>query len=193
MSEPVAPAPAPCWLRVQHDTVYDYDSPVELAHHLACLSPRNTAHQQVRDWTLSIDPPPDGWSGAAFDGSQVGGCALSHDSWGNARLAFSHARVHERLVVGSRFEVGLNAPPPIEPARSPAWETVAEALRYQAGAVRTEAVEFTLASHFAPRDAALAAFARQAFTPGRPLAEAALALMRQIHAQFRYAPASTDV
>ena len=38
------------WLRVRHETHYDYDTPVELAHHLACLSPRSTPHQQVRDW-----------------------------------------------------------------------------------------------------------------------------------------------
>jgi hypothetical protein len=49
------------WLRVQHDTVYDYDAAVELAHHVAYLAPRATEVQQVRGWTLSIDPLPDEW------------------------------------------------------------------------------------------------------------------------------------
>lgn len=189
----VVPAPAPRWLRVRHDTIYDYDAPVELAHHLACLSPRATARQQLRGWTLTVEPAPDGWAAPRFDGDAAQRVSLSRDPWGNARLVFGHALVHERLEVCSRFEVGLLPPPPLLPALSPAWEAVAESLRYQAGAVRSEAVEFTLASHFAPRDAALAAFGRQAFRPGLPLAAGALALMQLIHAQFKYAPASTDV
>jgi len=189
--------PALRWLRVRHDTIYDYDSPVELAHHLACLSPRATAHQQVRGWALTVDPAPDGWAEIAFhadaDADGSGPARLSVDPWGNARLVFSHALVHERLEVCSSFEVGLTPPPTLDLSQSPAWEEVAESLRYHAGAVRTEAVEFTLASHFAPHDAALAAFGRQAFEPGVPLAAGALALMSLIHEQFKYAPASTDV
>ncbi|WP_349740951.1 transglutaminase family protein [Roseateles cavernae] len=176
------------WLRVQHDTVYDYDSPVELAHHLACLSPRSTAQQQVRGWRLTVEPAPDGWPAA-----EVPPELFSTDPWGNARLVFSHAQVHERLAVSSGFEVGLSAPPLIDPLASPAWEAVAESLRYHAGAVRSEAVEFTLASEFVPRDAALAAFGRQAFRPGRPLAEGALALMQLIYRQFAYKPLATHV
>lgn len=176
------------WLRVRHDTVYAYDAPVELAHHLACLSPRHTPWQEVRDWRLRIDPAPDGWAGP-----QALPDALSQDPWGNQRLVFSHAQVHESLTVSSVFEAGLRAAPPPDPAVSPAWEQVAAALRYRAGAAQPEAVEFTLASHFAPHDAALAAFAARAFTPGRPLAAGALALMQQIHAEFRYAPLATQV
>lgn len=178
----------PRWLRVRHDTIYDYDSPVELAHHLACLSPRATDHQQVRHWALSVDPAPEGWDSPAF-----GGAPLSFDPWGNARLVFSHAFVHEQLVVSSRFEVGLVPPPAFDALVSPAWEEVAESLRYHAGAVLTEPVEFTLASYFSPHDPALAAFGRLAFTPGRPLVEGALALMTLIYRQFKYAPLATDV
>lgn len=131
----------------------------------------------------------------AAAGGQTGTPAsqLSMDPFGNDRLVFSHSRVHERLSVRCSFEVGLSAPPLPDPLDSPAWEEVAQSLRYHAGAVRTEAVEYTLASHFAPRDAALAAFAREAFTPERPLAEAALALMSLIHERFDYKPLSTHV
>ena len=38
------------WLRVLHETRYYYGAPVELAHHVAHLSPRDTPSQQVRDW-----------------------------------------------------------------------------------------------------------------------------------------------
>lgn len=193
-------APAPVehplrWLRVQHETVYDYDAPVELAHHLAYLRPRDTESQLVRDWSLAIDPAPDEWTLLATrpESRQAPASQLSPDPWGNERLVFSHSRVHERLSVKSVFEAGLSAPPEIDPDASPAWEEVAESLRYHAGAVRSEAVEFTLASHYAPRAPELAAFAAQAFTPGRPLAQAAVALMELVHDEFDYVPQSTHV
>jgi len=117
----------------------------------------------------------------------------SQDSWGNWRHSFSHTRVHERLEVSSTFEVGVSRGPALDPAKSPPWEMVAEDLVYRAGAARSEPIEFTLPSRFAPRDAALAHFARQAFTRGRPLLEAAIALSSLIFRDFKYAPASTSV
>jgi transglutaminase-like putative cysteine protease len=185
---PTAKAEALRWLHVQHDTIYDYDTPVELAHHVACLAPRETPWQTLRDWRLSITPEPDGWASALAEAGH-----FSQDAWGNARLVFSHTRVHEQLAVRSSFEVGLATPPAIDPQGSPPWEEVADALRYHAGEVRSEAVEFSLSSPLAPRAAALAAFGRRAFTPGRPLADGALALMALIHKEFRYQPASTNV
>ena len=79
-SPPPVP-PKPNWLRVRHDTIYDYDTPVELAHHLACLSPRNTANQQVRNWTLLIDPVPDAWAPlkGGVGGHESPQCRLSLD------------------------------------------------------------------------------------------------------------------
>ena len=186
-SPPPAP-PEPNWLRVRHDTIYNYDTPVELAHHLACLSPRDTANQQVRNWTLLIDPVPDAWAPlkGGVGGHESPQNRLSLDPWGNGRLVFSHARVHETLRVSSVFEAGLTAAPAPDCAASPPWEQVAESLRYRSGEARTEAVEFTLASPFAPHDTFLAA-------PGRTLAAGALALMSQVHKDFKYETTSTHV
>lgn len=176
------------WLSVQHDTDYRYTLPVESALHAACLVPRETAWQVVRDWRLAIDPVPDGWAGTA-DASQ----RMRLDAWGNAHLVFGHARVHQRLQVSSRFTVGLRARLAPDPSLGPAWEAVAARLRAVGRLALNEANEFALASPFAAPDAGLEAFARRAFTPGRVLADAGLALMRQIHAEFRYLPASTTV
>ncbi len=191
------PGPGPVrWLQVLHDTTYDYDAPVELAHHVAFLGPRATPTQAVRDWTLTISPSPDEWMdlGPAQGGGQtIPQRQLSLDAWGNSRVAFSHSRVHEQLVVRSRFQAGVQLAPVVEPDRSPAWEAVAQSLTYRAGGMRTDAVEFRLPSRFAPKSAELAAFGRQAFTPGRPLASGALALMALIHSRFEYKPAATSV
>jgi transglutaminase-like putative cysteine protease len=187
--------PVPRWLQVLHDTTYDYDAPVELAHHVAFLGPRATPNQQVRDWTLAITPSPDEWMdlGPAQGAQPIPQRQLSLDAWGNSRVAFSHSRVHEQLAVRSQFQVGVHQVPAIDPQRSPAWEAVAQSLTYSAGGGRTDAVEFRLPSRFVPRTAELAAFGREAFTPGRPLAASALALMGLIHARFEYKPSATSV
>ncbi len=181
------------WLRVIHETHYDYDSPVELAHHLACLSPRETVDQDVRGWKLSITPTPDGWLVGEDGSDALVQERLSLDPWGNGRMVFSHALVHKQLIVSSVFEAGICAAPAPSIDVSPPWEQVAESLRYRAGVVATEAVEFTLASSFVPHEASLAAFGRRAFTPGTPVAAGALALMSLIHKEFKYETASTSV
>jgi transglutaminase-like putative cysteine protease len=197
-SPPASPAEGPpaCRLQVCHETRYDYDSPVELAHHLAYLRPRDTPTQQVLDWSLAIDPLPD--VSGSQDPPQHGQDGLRHsrDGWGNWRSSFSHSVVHANLVVVSRCTVDLLAPPRLEPRASPRWEEVAARLRYRPGVIDDEeraAVEFSLGSFYAPRDAALRALAEPHFPPGRPLLDGAVALMHAIHDGFAYRPLSTSV
>lgn len=198
------------WLRVRHDTVYDYDAPVELAHHLAWLRPRETAQQRIHGWSLEISPRPDATARLPADAVPLPaadaaapsepdwadgllGVHQSQDVWGNWRAGFSHARVHDRLEVRSSFVAELSAPPALQPAISPPWEGVAEQLRYHPGRPHDAAVEFALPSYFAPRDAALARFAREVFRPGTPLLVGALRLMQRVHRDFAYRPAATSV
>lgn len=181
-------------LSVHHVTEYTYDASVEWAHHAACLAPQDTPWQRVSGWRLTIDPLPDGWGveGLELDAAMLAR-HLRRDPWGNRHLTFGHARVHERLVVDSRFEVALTDRPAADPTRGPAWEAVAAGLRYRAGRALQEADEFALASAYAAPDDTLAAYARRAFTPGRTLAAGGLSLMHQIHGELRYLPQSTTV
>lgn len=181
MSESAQAAPVR-WLLVVHDTTYDYGAPVELAHHLAHLTPRDSDRQQVRDVALQVSPPPD--NGAIWQ---------SEDPFGNRRSVFTHSQVHDRLHVRATFLAGLLPAPTLAPSRSPAWEAVAAQLRYRAGTPCEPAVEFMLASSYAGHEPALAAFARQDFIPGRPFLDAAIALMHRIYAEFEYRPATTSV
>lgn len=171
-------------LRVRHETRYDYDQPVEVAHHTAHLRPRDTAWQQVQGWQLTIEPAPEGGPEAVQE---------SLDPFGNWRHGFSHAQVHAQLRVVSAFEVLMQPRTSYDEAASPPWERVAQELRYHAGATLPEACEFLAGTAFAPQARALADYAAPAFTPGRPLLAAALALMHQVHDNFEYRPASTDV
>ncbi len=178
---PSVPVAVPRHLSVNHETRYDYDRPVEVAHHSAWLRPRDTELQQVQRWALHIDPEPE-------DAVQQ-----SRDAFGNWRHGFSHARVHETLTVTSSFLVRLLVPPRLDSAHSPPWSEAAQALRYRAGVSQPDAVEFMLPSHFAPADARLAAYARDLFAPGRPLLQAAEALMGRIHDRMVFNPRATDV
>ncbi|MFP5461189.1 MAG: transglutaminase domain-containing protein [Gammaproteobacteria bacterium] len=186
---------APRTLRVEHETRYEYDAEVELARHLAHLRPRDTPWQRVRRWRLDIDPPPDPHPGAPGtpDNAHPPGVSLSQDVWGNWRSVFSHSKVHDQLSVRSVFVVELRPRPALVPADSPAWETVARSLCYRAGTTCETATEFALPSAYAPRDPALAEYGRASFTPGRPLLEAAVDLMRRVHRDFEYAPDATSV
>ena len=171
-------------LRVQHLTCYEYDAPVELAHHLAHLRPRETAAQTVSGWRLTVAPEPDE-SSEELD--------ASIDVFGNWRHCFSHARVHDRLEVLSTFEAALNTPSADKDQPSPPWEQVAARLRYRAGSMMPEASEFALGSPHAPRSALFVRFAGDLFAPNRPLLDAADALMRRVHDGFEYRTQSTDV
>jgi transglutaminase-like putative cysteine protease len=168
-------------LSVCHETRYNYDTPVEVAHHSAWLRPRDTEVQQVQRWALQIDPEPD----VAVQESR--------DVFGNWRHGFSHSRVHDSLTVTSRFQVLLAPPPQLDSQLSPPWEEAALALRYHAGVTQPDAVEFVLPSHFAPHHPRLAEVALDLFQPGRPLLDGAQALMSRIHQRMAYRPNTTDV
>jgi transglutaminase-like putative cysteine protease len=165
-------------LEVSHETRYDYTVAVSPALHLAHLQPLADAAQALDAFRLEVTPEPD------RTGSET-------DVWGNPRhLLAPHrtltVRATSRVRIAPRFEA-------LEPAAGPAWETVAERLRYVARAPFEPAVEFALPSPFVPRLEALRAYAAASFPPGRPVAEGALNLMHRVHADFRYDGDATQV
>jgi len=166
---------------VTHDTRYDYGAPVSLAHHLAHLRPLSDAHQQLLAFELRTEPGP----GAVRD---------RVDALGNAEHHFSLAAPHRHLAVRATSRVRV-APrfTALRPAASPAWGEVAEGLRYVGGGPFDPALEFALPSPFVPRLPALRGYAAASFTPGRPLAVAAIELMHRVHADFRYQSESTHI
>lgn len=168
-------------LHIEHLTRYDYSAPVSLAHHLAHLQPLSDAHQQLLAFDLAVDPAP----GALNAGT---------DALGNAEHHFSLAQPHRRLSVCATSVVQVQPRyAGLVPAASPAWDELAERLRYVARKTFEPAGEFALPSPYVPRLAPLRAYAAESFTPGRPLAEAAIELMQRVHADFEYRSRSTDI
>ena len=168
-------------LEVRHATRYDYTAPVTLAHHLAHLRPLQDAHQRLQAHTLEISPPP-------------GDLREGRDAHGNACTWFSLDQSHASLevVATSRLEVGARFDS-LRAAASPAWDALAQGLRYVSRSPFDPAVEFVLPSPYVPRLPGLRDWAAPSLAPGRPLAEAALALMYRLHHEFHYDSGSTQV
>ena len=165
-------------LSIEHETHYRYSAAVDLAQHLAYLCPLADERQQVERHEVQIDPRPLHHSSA-------------DDVFGNRRMVFTVNVPHRALSVRASSRVRVT--PRAVTAPSLAWEAVRERLRYCAGAAFEPAAEFTAPSPYVPRLAALRELALPSFTPGRPLAEAAIDLMGRIHAGFEYDSASTEV
>ena len=168
-------------LEIVHETRYDYSAPVSLAHHLAHLQPLQDEHQQLLAFELHVDPDPD----AQRDSLDALGNAQHHFSLAQPHTSL-HVRATSRVRVASRFQQ-------LEPEASPPWGEVAARLRYVACAPVEPALEYAVPSPYVPRLAALREYGTPSFTPGRPLADAALDLMHRIHTDFRYQSQSTDI
>jgi transglutaminase-like putative cysteine protease len=168
----------PLELEVLHETVYRYASPVELAHHLAFLRPRDEAPQQrLLAFDLAIEPRP------AHLRSEL-------DAFGNTRCLFSLIAAHEALRVRAASRVRVA---PTAVGGAPAWEAARERWRYVSGRPLDAAAPFVFASPLVPRHEALRAYAEPSFPPGRALDAAALDLMQRLHDDFEYEPESTEV
>ena len=173
--------PAMRELDILHETGYGYASAVSLAHHQAHLQPLHDEHQQLLRCQLDIEPAP------AQRRDSV-------DAMGNTQCHFSLAQPHTRLQVRAASRVRVTPRfDALDADRSPAWDEVARSLRYVARAPLQPAVEYALPSPYVPRLPALRQYAAPLFPAGRPLAQAALALMHRVHADFRYDSRSTDI
>ncbi len=170
-------------LRVVHRTRYRYQAAIDMAQHVVHLRPADTAVQRVLRHALHIDPEPAARSDAI-------------DVFGNRRTFFSLQSSHAQLAVTADSLVRTQAPrrlPEGPPWRGMGWERVREHFRYRAQAPYDAASEFLFASPYAPRDDRFADFARPAMPPGRPVLEAARALMERLHAELAYEADSTEV
>ena len=168
-------------LSILHETRYAYPAPASTARHLAYLRPLVDEAQSLGAFELQVEPVPDE-------------TATERDAHGNLRDRFTVLAGHRALRVRAASTVRVQPRfAALQPAASPAWETVRDRLRYVAGKAYEPAVEFVQPSRFVPRLAALAELAEPLFTPGRPVAEAALALMQHVHEVFEYLGGSTQV
>jgi len=165
---------------VVHRTLYTYESPVTVSHHIARLGPRALPHQTCPWHEIDIVPEP-----------VVREPRL--DAYGNQAVYFEQAGAHTQLEVVARSYVEVAVPSVTDPARTPSWESLVERTRGDGTGGAVMATEFRFASPLVGPGAGFAAYARPSFTPGRPVLAAAAELSHRIFTDFRFDPVATDV
>jgi transglutaminase-like putative cysteine protease len=166
---------------VIHSTVYSATAEVLASQHLARLAPRGTDCQRTLEHSLTISPHPTDLRERL-------------DYFGNRTTIFSLQAPYRELQVTARSLVEIVPPQAELPFESLEWEEVASRLRNaQHGTEAGSALEFSYASPLIPRHPDFLEYARHAFTPGRPLLEAAVELTGMIFHDFRFDPSATTI
>jgi transglutaminase-like putative cysteine protease len=167
---------------VRHETEYVYDGDVTVSRQALHLAPRALPWQRCLRHELEIDPAPTLRSDET-------------DCFGNPLTRLEIDAPHRRLFVAADLEVELDARPPVALDDSPPLGDVAQRFDYVAGRVPDGAVvdasRFRSESPFVRINADLVAYARATLVAGKPLLAACDALMRRIHAEFRYEAGAT--
>jgi transglutaminase-like putative cysteine protease len=115
------------------------------------------------------------------------------DYFGNLVSLFTVREPHKELVVEARSEVVMNGKGSPWPHESPAWEEVTDSLPNERTHEGLEAYQFVFESPRIRKREEFASYARESFTPGRPMLEALLDLTACIHRDFRFDSKSTNV
>lgn len=165
---------------VTHTTRYTYSEKVSHCHNVGYLAPQSDAHQECRESGITVSPYPT--------------ILRQHnDYFGNKFYYFSVEEPHDRLEVVGKTRVITRPGPALDLDASPAWETVAHAMRNPTREDQIRAGEFCLPSPFIPHSEHFAAFAREVFTPQKPVLSAALDFAIRIYREFKYEQKATTI
>lgn len=164
-------------LRVRHETVYRYQGTAALGYSVAWLTPREMPGQILHEHRLAVSPRP----------------RFQHqwrDGFGNIESYFEVQQPHAELTITSQAEVSRSAAPDLGELVMP-WEQARPGVG--AGDAEPPPWEFCYATERIPEVAAITAYARGCFAPGRPVGEALAAYNAQIWNDFKYLPGATEV
>jgi transglutaminase-like putative cysteine protease len=166
--------------KIVHRTTYKYKNPVSVGNHVACLKPRSLPLHQAAHSELYIKPRP------ATRTERV-------DFFGNRLCFFTVQEPHRELVVEARSEVTMEGNGVPWPQLPLSWEEVARSLPDDDSPAGLEAYQYAFESPRIRVQPQFAAYGRESFTPGRPMAEALLDLTARIHKDFRFDSKATNV
>lgn len=169
--------------RIRHETAYEYRNDVVHSHQLLHLVPRPTAYQQCLEHVINVTP--------AFYRKRN-----EIDTFGNlvTRVEFDHP--HRRLEVASDMEVEVYPRPTVDALDSRPWQLAAAELAYRGldpARDNLEAARFKHESPYVRIKTVFNEYAANCFPTNRPVLACAQALMRKLHADFRYAPGETTI
>ena len=115
------------------------------------------------------------------------------DAFGNRTTTVRIAAPHRELRVAALARVSVDRPQPPAPGLTPAWEQVCRDAMATGTLDALSPVNGLYPSRLVPLYAPATLYAKQSFTPGRPVLEAAAELMARIKADFKYDPEATAV
>ncbi len=165
---------------LRHRTTYKYESPVTYARCVLRLSPPTDAEQTVLKSAVTVTPTP------SHKLERVG-------AFGERTLTVVIDKPHRALVVEAKSKIDVHRRPVAAPQDSPPWEAIREESFGTAGLGPDEPAVYLYPSSRAPLAQPLTDYARDCFPPGRPVVEAAAALMTRIRSDFKYDPKATEV
>ena len=164
---------------VRHVTVLKYASPVRFAQFNVRLRPARWPGQQVRDYTLTLDPVP------AQVADAEGGYYVNE-------TRFALREPIRQLRIESRFMVERDALPDGFAAQAgPELAELREAAMRMPDLSALAPASYIFASPMAPAHPAIAAWACSFLDEGMPVMAAGRALMQAIHDEFTYLPGAT--
>ena len=166
--------------RVRHRTTYDYKDPVSVSHHLVRLTPRNLPGQTCHKTRISVLPAP-----------RI--TATHNDYFGNTQMFFTLEEPHDGLIVEASSELELHSIERPDFSGSPAWERVVESLATDHREEGLDAYQFVFDSQRVTASSEFADYACTSFPSNRPLLEAVLDLMQEIHRDFTFDAKATKV
>lgn len=163
---------------ITHVTRYTYGAIVEFTTGVLRLAPRSGDGQEVDRFGVLTDPV-----------SQP--LTERLDAFGNRILGLRIEKPHRQLSITASSRVRVNRS--FAPTRSPNWERVAaEAIAIGSLDADCPAMALYPSRRIALFDEATV-YAKESFTPDRPILDAAIELTRRIHSDFVYDPEATEV
>ncbi len=153
--------------QVCHSTRYTYGERVLVSLNQVCQQPRDTLFQRRTEFRLVVEPKPATWR-------------TFTDYFGNQQAVFTLNQPHQIMDVRAESRVEVLPRCASNPAESPAWEIVRDALPHPARADDLDAYQYCFASPFVPVGRVFAAFAQASFPAGRPIRQAVRDFTRRI-------------
>jgi transglutaminase-like putative cysteine protease len=163
-----------------HRTICQYDSPVNVCHYHAKLTPRCLPQQDCPWRELHIDPAP------LYRG-------MRFDAFGNAVTYLEIEGAHDRLEIVSRGLVQLAIGEVIDATATTRWELLRDACRSPLWSTAAMASAWTCRSPLIHPSSEMREYAMRSFHPGRPVLDAALELNHRIFQDFVFDPEATHV
>jgi transglutaminase-like putative cysteine protease len=165
---------------IKQTTICHYASPAAHARHVLRLTPVHRSAQRVQVASLHILPEPS----RRHDGE---------DFFGNRLTRIELEEPHNTLTVKVSARVALDDAPAPAPLETPPWETVREELFVTADIGPTSPAHFLFPSRLVSLDPEIRDYARESFTPDRPILDGGIDLMRRINHDLAYEIGATTV